>query len=229
MVLYMAKIEIRRAVIELRKKGASYSQIKQKFKVSKSTLSRWLKDYPLSKERIRELRDNSQQRIEKFRQTMLRKREKLLALYYKEQRKKILPLSKKELLLAGLFLYWGEGNKASRCTISINNTGPSVLKFSLYWLINAFFIPKDKIQVFLHLYKDMDINKEINYWSQQLKMPKRYFTKPYIKTSTKIDIDHKGFGHGTCGIKVNNTVLKEKILMAIKVVSDDLEQKQATI
>ncbi len=51
----MAKIKEREKAIELRKKGMSYSQIREKLGTPKSTLSNWLKDHPLSKERIREL------------------------------------------------------------------------------------------------------------------------------------------------------------------------------
>ncbi|QQG44578.1 MAG: helix-turn-helix domain-containing protein [Candidatus Roizmanbacteria bacterium] len=221
----MTKADIRRIAVSLRKEGESYSQIKKKIKISKSTLSRWLKDYPLSKERIRALRDNNQQRIEKFRQTMLKKREKLLASYYKEQRKKILPLSKKELLLAGLFLYWGEGNKAVRHIISLNNTDPQVIKFTLVWLRKIINIPKERIRVYLHLYSDMDVKKEIQFWAKTLNMPVGYFDKPYIKKSKRIDLDQKGYGHGTCGLRVSNTVLKDNIIMAIKVIADFYGEK----
>ena len=70
--------------LELRKQGKSYSQIKQELALSKSTLSRWLKKYPLSKERILELRGRSPVRIEKYRNTMIRKRENKLICEYME-------------------------------------------------------------------------------------------------------------------------------------------------
>ena len=69
------KLERRKAII-LRKQGKSYSQIKKVIKVSKGTLSCWLRDYPLSKQRIIELCNRNEQRIEKFRQTMRKKKEK---------------------------------------------------------------------------------------------------------------------------------------------------------
>jgi len=89
----------------LRKQGKSYSQIKKILKVSKSTLSLWLRNYPLSKQIIRELRDWNEQRIEKFRNTMRKKREERLKEVYKSQKKIISPLNKREFFLAGLFLY----------------------------------------------------------------------------------------------------------------------------
>lgn len=218
----MTKLKEKRFALQLRNQGKSYSQIKKQINVSKSSLSLWLRNLPLSSNQLRKLRDMNEIRIEKFRQTMRKKREKRLASYYKDEKKKILPLNLRELYIAGLFLYWGEGNKAARQTVSINNTDPSVLRFSLRWMTKSLKIPENKIKVYLHLYKDMDIKKETSFWSKTLKIPRTRFAKPYIKNTKKTDINHKGYGHGTCGIRVDNTRLKERILMAIKAVSDGL-------
>jgi len=72
-------------------------------------------------------------------------------------------------------------------------------------------IPKEKIKVDLHLYSDMNIKEEIAFWSRTLNMPLSQFRKPYIKASTRVGIDQKGFGHGTCGLNVNDVLLKEKL------------------
>ena len=77
--------------------------------ISKGTLSYWLRDYPLSRERINELRAWNERRIEKFRETMRRKKETRMATVYDNMKKEILPLNKRELFVAGLLLYAGEG------------------------------------------------------------------------------------------------------------------------
>ncbi len=221
----MTKIVERRKVITLRKEGKTFSEIRGVVKVSKSTLSIWLKPYPLSNEQVQEVNKMKYRAIEKFRETMRKKRNKRLEKYYKEIKNKLLPLSNKNLYIAGLFLYWGEGNKASSHTISINNTDPSVLKFTKYWYLNALNIKEKKMKISLHLYKDMNILKEINYWSRQLHIPKSQFIRPYIKESKKSDIDQKGFGHGTCALVVHDTVIKEKIIMGIQSVADYYSKK----
>ncbi len=198
----------------------SYSQIKKELGVSKSTLSIWLRMYPLSKQQIRILRDVSEVRIEKFRESMRKKREKRLLTYYEEEKGKLLPLSDRELFIAGLFLYWGEGNKASRSAVALYNTDPTMVRFGLYWLKKSLGITVDKIRVRLHLYSDMNIEQETAYWEQVLSLPSHNFTKPYIKKSLKSELDRKGFGHGTCGLVVHNTILKERIIMALKTVGD---------
>ena len=216
----MAKVVLRRQALELRKLGKSYGQIRNELGISKSTLSEWLRHYPLTKEQIRQLNYSNESRIEKFRQTMLVKRDRRTRGYYEEAKKEIMPLSKKELLIAGLFLYWGEGGKSMRSLVSISNTDPAVLKFSLYWMNRALGVSKEKIRILLHLYEDMNREEAIEYWSKTLNMPKSQFVKPYIKKSKRADIDYKGFGHGTCMLRVCDTVIQEKILMSIKAMAD---------
>ncbi|OGG34974.1 hypothetical protein A2363_02010 [Candidatus Gottesmanbacteria bacterium RIFOXYB1_FULL_47_11] len=221
----MSNVLLHRKALILRKQKKSYSQIKAILGVSKSTLSEWLRAYPLTREEINNLRANSEIRIEKYRETMRKKRQDKLDLYRLEEKKKLLPLSKRELLIAGLFLYWGEGGKASRHTISINNTDPKLVQFSLYWMTRALHISKNNIRVYLHLYKDMNIQKEMRYWSKMLNIPLSQFSKPYIKDSKRSDIDQKGFGHGTCGVCAYNTVIKDNILIGIDVIAQHYVRK----
>jgi len=217
----MARFKDHEKAIRLRKQEMSYGQIKKKLKVSKSTLSLWLRDYPLSKERIRELRDCNEQRIEKYRETRRKNKEKRLQETYEIQKKLVLPLNKREIFVAGLLLYWGEGTKYKMDGLSISNTDPSIIKFFIYWLNKILNIPKEKMTVRLQLYNDMNIQKEINYWSDTLKIPLRQFTPPYIKKTSISRINHKGgFGHGTCNVRINNTLIAEKIFMSLKAISD---------
>ena len=217
----MTRFKDREKAIGLRKQGMSYSQIKKILKIHKSTLSMWLRKFPLSKERIRELRDKSEIRIEKFRETMRRKKEQRLGLCYTEQKKLLLPMDKRDIFIAGLFLYWGEGTKSHIAELAMANTDPSIIKFFIKWLSQCFDISKETLKVQLHLYQDMDVEKELFFWARTLCLSTQQFIKPYIKQSFLKDINHKGgFGHGTCSVKIGNARLSEKVLMAIKVMAD---------
>ncbi len=217
----MARREEKQKALEMRKKEMSYSQIKSALGISKSTLSGWLKDYPLTDKRIRELRD-CEQKIEKCRETKRKKKEARLSIFYKEEKEKIFPVGKKELYLAGLFLYWGEGAKSFLSgKLMVSNTDPAVIKFFMYWLKNSLGISKERMKIQLHLYSDMNIDKEISFWAETLKVDKKQFIRPYIKDSLSSKINHKGsFGHGTCNLGVSDARLCERVLTALKVVSD---------
>jgi hypothetical protein len=216
----MTKFLIKRQVVDLRKQGKSYSDILKVIKVSKSSLSLWLKDVPLTSKQKLNLADRRKRAVETYRTTMKLKHQNKLESYYNSQAKKLLPLSDKELMIAGLFLYSGEGNKVSRGSLNITNTDPSVVKFSIYWITKSLKVDINKVHIKLHLYSDMDVEESTKYWVKELKIDKKLFRKPYIKKTKRADIDQKGYGHGTCGIWVYDTILKENVMMAIKVITD---------
>jgi len=213
----------------MRMEGKSYSDILDKVRVSKSTLSRWLQEIPLSPDAIKKLNSVKIMKIERYRNTMNRQREEKLRNYYENAKNTIFPLSPKELYIAGLFLYWGEGSKTVRHTVSINNTDPSVLQFTIKWYLQSLKITRNKIKVMLHLYSDMNKNKEMIYWSKILKIPLNQFLNPYIKQSLRSGLNQKSFGHGTCGLMVYDTVVKEKILMALKAISNQSRKERLFI
>jgi hypothetical protein len=218
----MAKILEKEEAIRLRKLGKSYKEIRSILPVSKGSLSLWLRGYPLSPEQLRELRDWNAERIEHYRETRARQREAKLAIIYESQKEEILPLSQRELFIAGLFLYWGEGGKSDLFDqVTFSNTDPSMINFFLKWIEGSFGFPREKIKIRMHFYKDMDIEKETEYWADILKISKSQFYKPYIKEGNLASLSYKrGFGHGTCNVIVGNAMLGKKIMMSLKVVSN---------
>ena len=216
----MARTHDKQKAIQLRLAGESYNQIKKEIGVSKSTLSGWLKNMPLSEERLKELQ-HSEQRIEHYRETCRKRKEKILGDFYKQEKKKILPLSKRDLFIAGLFLYWGEGGKTDKGSLVLSNTNPAVIKFGIRWMEKVLGVKREAITVRLHLYKDMNIDNEVNFWSKELGVGKEQFRNPYIKNSNKTSLTYKvGFGHGTCNIRVSNVILQRKVLMGLKSIED---------
>lgn len=201
---------------KMRAQGKSYSEIKEVLKVSKSSLSLWLQDMPLSDKQMRALRDFNPRRIESYRRTMELKRQTRLSIAYEKAKKDIGNLTKRELFLAGLFLYWGEGTKASRGRVSFSNTNPAMIKFFLKWLISVGIDPL-KLKVRLHLYTDMDVKKETIFWSKELGLSIIQFSPAYIKSSTLSGLTYKnGYGHGTCNLNFDNVPFWEYVMMSLK-------------
>ena len=199
----------------MRKEGASYSQIKEELKVSKSSLSLWLHDMPLPEKRLRELRDWNAVRIERFQDTMRKKREARWTGVRKHAAEDIGKMNSREVLIAGLFLYWGEGGKTERTCTSLSNTDPVMIRFFMKWL-ETFGISKDRFRVHLHLYADMNIKTELKYWSVALDLPLSSFRKPYVKTSNRSGLSYpQKFSHGTCNLIYGNRDISEYIMMAL--------------
>ena len=213
----MAKQQLHERALEMRKEGLSYSQIKEELNVSKGTLSIWLRDYPLSRERINSLRGNSEQRIERYRKTRAKNREAKQSEVYRKMSLEINTLSQRELFISGIILYWAEGTKASKGTIIMTNTDPGMLKFFMKWL-DLMEVPRAKVKGYLHLYSDMDVALETKFWADSLSLPVSAFRKAYIKESGVMKRkNYKGrFGHGTCNIIVNDVKLYDRVMNGIE-------------
>jgi hypothetical protein len=229
MFIQMARYKDKSKAIELRKKGYSYSQIKNELGVGKGTLSEWLRNYPLSEERIRQLRDNNPQRIERYINTRRKEREQKMNLAYAKAKKDIGRFNKRELFLMGFLLYWAEGGKTRSGTVAFSNTDPSMIKAFIIWL-KILGIPKDRIKIKLHLYKDMEEEEEVLFWSQHLKIGKDSFKKSWVKSSNMSDLTYKNnFGHGTCNILIHNTILATYILMGIKFIANVISESKTEV
>lgn len=220
----MSRIQDKEKAINLRVQGWTYSSIKKELRISKSTLSSWLSKFPLTEKQLSVLKKNKNKSreiaIEKTRATKKEKRDLRLKQIYTKEKLQWTDLTERELQLAGLFLYWGEGNKSLLHPVSLNNTDPSMVKFTLFWLTKGLKVPKEKIKIYVHLYSDMDTNQILRFWSNELQIPLSQFGKPYIKKSKKAEILQKGFSYGTCGLYVTDVRLKEKVIMGIKVIAD---------
>jgi len=218
--------QLREQVIKLRlEKELSYTEIRNRLSVPKSTLSYWLREFPLSEERILKLRrqgwKKAEVKIERFRVVMRRKRELKEQEIYSKYQKKFENLSKKVLFIAGLMLYLGEGTKRDYARIALTNTDPKIIKFFVQWLNEFLGIPKDKIKVGLHLYENMDIEKEKEFWRNEIRVQADQFYKPWIRKLKKASFSYReSYRHGTCAIYVLGVEKKRELMMAIKAFLD---------
>lgn len=220
--IFMTRKEDKQKAIVMRKRGMSYSQIKEKLGVSKSTLSGWLYNMPLSEKRIRELQADNPVRIERYINTMRAKREAKNKIVYQEIAKRIGSISDREFLIAGLFLYWAEGSKTKNSSIGLTNTNPMMLVLFIRWL-KFFNIPSSRLKIHLHLYSDMNIKKQVYFWSKTLNVPISQFRKPYIKKTTLSSITYtNGFGQGTCSVILDDVNICTQVLMGVQYIQDIL-------
>lgn len=213
---------LKQKAIQLRlEEQLSYSAIQKKLSVPKSTLSDWLRPFPLSREKIMELRrlgwKNSEAKIEMFRATMRDKRDKKDGEVYEIYRKQFVNIPDIAIFVSGLALYLAEGSKTSNYRVSLANTDPKVIRFFTKWLYKFFKIRKNKLRIHLHLYEGMNIDKEKDFWKNELGVDNTQFYKSFITKHKKSSFLYKeSFRHGTCSVIISSTELKRRIMMAIK-------------
>ena len=215
----MARFKDREIAIELRTQGRTYTEIRATLGVPKSTLSNWLADIKVSAIHRGLIENNAKlKRSENYFRTIRERRIRLEKEYFEKEKNELGPISKRDLMIAGLFLYLGEGTKATTSKICISNSDPIVVSFASFWLRKILGTKKNRMRVGIHLYNNMDIEKEKLFWSHVTHLPLSQFHKPYIKKSRTDRINHVSHGHGTCNIIYGNVDLKQKIMAGIKVI-----------
>jgi hypothetical protein len=119
--------------------------------------------------------------------------------------------------VAGLMLYLGEGDKKNKNRVNLANTDPKIIRFFIRWVVYFFDIDKKKIKIQLHLYENMIIDDEENFWKKKLGISGNQLYKSQIRKLKKNSFSYKSTNsHGTCSLYILNTKLKTEIMMAIK-------------
>lgn len=218
--------KLRQKAVELRiKSELSYSEIKKRLNVPKSTLSYWLHDFPLNEKKIIELQQKGWTKgeagREKFRLAMRKKKEEKAQVIYNKQKIRLLNISKDAYFVAGLMLYLAEGDKRNYSRIALGNTDPRVIKFFIKWIIKFLGISKNKIKAQLHLYENMDIEKEKKFWQNELELHETQFYKSSVRKLKKSSFSYReSYRHGTCEIYLMGVEKKTELMMAIKAFMD---------
>ncbi len=219
----MAKTKEKNKALELRQKGKSIKEIAKKVGVVKSTVSFWCRDIKLTSKQIEELHKKMIKGSYKGRMKGARiqyeRRIKKIKKYNKEGIRQIGRLSNRDLLIAGLSLYWGEGSKKTR-SVSLSNSDPKIIKFAIKFLKRTFNIDKNRLGAYIginrvHRNRIEDVE---NYWSKITGIPGKQFTKTtLIKAKNKKNYSNFQVHYGTITIKVRKSAdLYYRIIGLIK-------------
>jgi len=155
--------------IELRKSGFSYSEIKKSINISKSTLSNWLKDI--------ELTDEQKKRLTRLQATAYLGAKKIQAKSLARHRQ-IRENAQREavarfdnpLFIAGLMLYWAEGDKRSG-RIQFSNSDPDMIKIMMGWFRKFCNVPESKFRIGLFVHSLHIREDYLEFWSKITGLP----------------------------------------------------------
>src|SRR3989344_241860 len=140
------KLMQKREALELRKRGLSYQEIFLKVRVSKSTLSLWLREMPLSQAQASKLmigRDKSRMIAAKQKHEDRIRRTELL---FQEGKSEVPFLVKNQLFIAGLALYWAEGSKDPSESVKFANSDPNMIALIMRWFSEVCNIHENKFR-----------------------------------------------------------------------------------
>jgi hypothetical protein len=213
----------KQSAIKLRKEGKSYKQISSSLSIPKSTLSGWFGGVLWSEKTKKQLakiaRVNSVKRMTAISHRTRAIRQKDYYTKQVEAKKQFTKFIKERLFIAGLMLYWGEGDsKLDNGIIRATNSDPLMIRLYYKFLKTYFSEISDKAKMYLVLYPDL--NEEIckKYWSTKVGLPlDRFIKSSFIKGKHP----SKRLAHGIGTLTINSRAYKEKIITWVGLIKNE--------
>ncbi len=204
----MAKSLISLEARKLRKRGISVVKIASFLKVSKSSVSLWTRDIILSVEQLEKLRKSMLKGAElgRVKSALLQKKRRLKR--FEDSRrdgiKTLANLKERELLIAGIALYWGEGSKKSQ-EVEFCNSDSKMIQFLLLWLQKCFNVQLVDIRCNVGINEIHAKREQIvkEYWSGVTGIPLIQFRKTnFKKVKNKKIYENFNEHYGTLSVSV---------------------------
>lgn len=218
---YMAVIKKKYLAQEFRKKGFSISEIARKLDMQKSsTISSWCRDISLAPEQIERLAKKQSAGsykgrmifLEKVRKTRIEETAKLK----KEGVKEVGKISRRDLFISGISIYWSEGyNHSSNDQVGFVNSDPRIVLLMLKWFEEICKVSKERFSLSIRInevHKER-VKKVEKYWSNVTGIPLSQFTKTtLIKAKSKRIYPNHDTHYGNLRVLVHKgTRLRRKI------------------
>ena len=206
--------EIERAR-QLRKKGVSVRAIAELIHCSKSSVSLWVRDIPLTNRQIEKLKLNQDRGRAKAanhpnspKWKWAQRRQHIAE---KAQREIPVRINLRELKLMAVALYWAEGYKAGRNLFVFANTDPVMIKLMMRFLMKICKVSKEKFRGRVNIHPTLSIRKAEVYWSKVSGISLKQFHKPLLAVSRASQQKRKTLPFGTFRIIISGVILCSKM------------------
>ena len=216
----------KKEVIRLRKLGKSYNEIRRQIRIPKSTLSEWLGKRRWSKKIYRILAKKAEltgavhlHKLDKIRGRHLRR-------VYEEARREAKEefgyLKLHPLFIAGISIYWGEGDRSSKSGVRLSNVDPRMIRLFARFLREVCGIPSEKIRAYILTYPDLDEKICRGFWIKHSGLLENNFNKCVtIKGRHKT----RRIQHGVCTVGTSSAYLKEKLRIWLELLPKEFSKK----
>lgn len=180
-----AKDDLRETAIAMRSEGRSYREIREVVGVSKSTLSLWLRDIPLTEDQQRALDQRAPAAISRRARARRASAAQRRTRIHNDARAQIANLSESELFVAGVVAYWAEGakNKPWRtgARVAFLNSDPAMVTLFIRWLA-LIEIERDRLQFRVHIHESADVEGAVRFWAHVVGVDASAFDRTTLKT-----------------------------------------------
>lgn len=210
---------------QLRRLGKSYKQISRELGIATSTLAGWFKNEPWSQKVKARLSLEVSWSNPRSLELLLQANRERWKLRHQEYRtaavREFDRLKDDPLFLAGMMLYWGEGEKQQKSSqVRLSNSEPEMIKIFNLFLTKRLKIPAEKVSAWLLLYPDLVDSVQKNFWAKATGLSLGQFKKSiYIKGRHPT----KRLSYGVCTIYISSRALKERILKWLELYQNYLQ------
>jgi hypothetical protein len=184
--LSLKRWERKDLVQSLRRQGLSYREILSEvpFTLARSTISSWCKEIELTPKQLDRLdglyRDGSYRgRLLGSKTTQHRRAEEVKHIKA-AARVEVSQLMQHELWLAGLMLYWAEGDKTQK--VGVANSDAQLVSLMMKWFRIYCGIAQERFRAHLHLHSGQNEQVIKRYWAGVTGLTLRQFGKSVVKS-----------------------------------------------
>lgn len=179
-----ALVQEKNRAILLRKKGYSYRDILREIRVSKSSISIWLQDLPLTRQEKTYLKSRRDSNISHGRMkaaaalhSLRLQRDSLLL---QEARREFKRNADDSFFHIGIVLYWAEGSKRTN-GFCFTNSDSEMINLMLLWIEKFFGVSRSVMKVRLYTHRPFAHERSEEWWSSEIGVPLSNFQKTIYK------------------------------------------------
>lgn len=214
------KAKERKLARKLRNFGYSVGAIAKRIKCAKGSVSKWVRDIPLTPDQIKRLESNQERGRAKAathpnspRQAWARIRNEIT----KSASSEISRVCPNEMLkMVGIALYWAEGYKAGINMVNFSNSDPQMIALMMQFFKKVCSVPAEKFRGAVHIHPHLDREEAKKFWSKASGIPLSQFHKTQIAVSRASKNKRDTLPFGTFSIVICDTRLQSKIKGWIK-------------
>lgn len=206
---FIMKLKEKKECRKLRQQGLSLNDIVKSVKVSKSSVSLWVRDIDLTNEQREKLQLRDKSYI-KYSENFRNKRRE----YQAQGREKIYNEDKGYAF--GCALFWGEGTKCKNY-VRLTNSDVKMISYFVKFLRKYFSVEDNNFSITFQYYLNNGLTLEDmqSYWCNQLKLPGNCLRKCTLKSKYYNNTKVKHI-YGICTVSINNTKIAQQIFGSIK-------------
>ena len=232
----MSKSKERIEAIKMRRLGKSIIDISKVLSVSKGSVSIWCRDIRLTNAQREALVQNaiSAGNVGRMKGAEVNRRKRLENIRTQERiaRSMVGKLTKRDIFMLGIALYWGEGSKTTTSTTSITNSDPETILFARNWF-EAIGVQRKMLRPYIFISEHHKKREEaiLCFWSELLEIPRSQFPKTTLLRGRpkKIYENHDSY-YGVLALRVRkSSSLKYKILGLIKACKEKAGVAQSVV